>query len=43
VNGDVYSGEWVNGRKHGYGTYIFAKTQMKVEKRNIPKAGFLLF
>eukprot|EP00658_Telonema_sp_P-2_P018157 TRINITY_DN17124_c0_g1_i2.p1 TRINITY_DN17124_c0_g1~~TRINITY_DN17124_c0_g1_i2.p1 ORF type:complete len:154 (-),score=52.51 TRINITY_DN17124_c0_g1_i2:58-519(-) len=24
LNGDVYSGEWADGKKHGFGTYRFA-------------------
>lgn len=28
-NKDVYSGQWVNGKKHGQGTYVFNATAMK--------------
>ena len=29
VNGDIYSGQWKNGKKDGQGTYIFDATKMK--------------
>mmetsp|Transcript_13595 Transcript_13595/g.21252 ORF Transcript_13595/g.21252 Transcript_13595/m.21252 type:complete len:116 (-) Transcript_13595:24-371(-) len=29
VNGDIYSGEWKNGKKDGKGTYIFEQTKQK--------------
>lgn len=29
TNGDIYSGNWVNGKKEGQGTYIFNKTGEK--------------
>ena len=28
-NGDIYSGQWVEGKKEGQGTYIFFETGMK--------------
>jgi hypothetical protein len=24
ITGDIYDGEWLNGRKNGYGNYIFS-------------------
>lgn len=30
-NGDIYSGKWKYGKKHGPGTYIFQKTKMKMK------------
>ena len=29
TNGDIYSGQWKNGKKDGQGTYIFEATKMK--------------
>ena len=28
-NGDIYSGQWANGKKEGQGAYIFDKTGSK--------------
>lgn len=28
-NKDIYSGYWLNGKKHGLGTYVFNATGMK--------------
>jgi hypothetical protein len=28
-NKDIFSGNWLNGRKHGQGTYVFNATGMK--------------
>ena len=31
-NGDVYKGEWVNGLKHGQGSYSFKESNTQVSK-----------
>merc|ERR1712224_469394 len=31
VNGDNYSGKWKYGKKHDFGTYLYADTGMKLE------------
>ena len=28
-NKDIFSGNWLNGKKHGHGTYVFNATGMK--------------
>lgn len=28
-NKDIFSGNWLNGKKHGKGTYVFNATGMK--------------
>lgn len=28
-NKDIYSGNWLNSKKHGHGTYVFTATGMK--------------
>mmetsp|Transcript_13152 Transcript_13152/g.29220 ORF Transcript_13152/g.29220 Transcript_13152/m.29220 type:complete len:273 (-) Transcript_13152:191-1009(-) len=32
-NGDVYSGQWLEGKKHGQGTYLYAGDKTRMEGR----------
>jgi len=29
--GDIYSGQWVNGKKHGHGSYLYKETGAQLE------------
>lgn len=42
ANKDIYSGNWLNGKKHGKGTYVFFDTQSRVYFLNFSMQGIIL-
>lgn len=36
--GDIYSGQWVNGKKHGHGSYLYKETGAQLVRHRPARA-----